>query len=49
MHGAKVVLSGKLDGRFVEQAIVSGVTPEMNFYQSLSAKLLKKVEWPPPA
>ena len=31
--GAKVVLGGKIDGRFVEPTILTGVTPDMKLYQ----------------
>jgi acyl-CoA reductase-like NAD-dependent aldehyde dehydrogenase len=31
--GAKVVLGGKIDGRFVEPTILTGVTPDMLLYQ----------------
>jgi aldehyde dehydrogenase (NAD+) len=31
--GAKVVLGGKIDGRYVEPTILTGVTPEMKIYQ----------------
>ncbi len=32
-RGAKVVLGGRVDGRFVEPTILVGVTPEMKLYQ----------------
>jgi aldehyde dehydrogenase (NAD+) len=31
--GAKVVLGGKIDGRYVEPTILTGVTPDMKVYQ----------------
>ena len=31
--GAKVVLGGKIEGRFVEPTILTGVTPDMKLYQ----------------
>jgi vanillin dehydrogenase len=31
--GAKVALGGRIDGRFVEPTILTGVTPEMKLYQ----------------
>ena len=32
-RGAKVVLGGKIEGRFVEPTILTGVTPEMKIYR----------------
>jgi aldehyde dehydrogenase (NAD+) len=32
-RGAKVVLGGRIEGRFVEPTILTGVTPEMKLYQ----------------